>query len=165
MLVIPFKNTYVKIGIQAYNEKGYSDEAFIIVRTSDGKDENDLESTKEPFTASQLPLVPIIGTLFAVLIILIILIDVSCYKINEIGITNFLCEKAKRFKKFDPQIESAKLNGQSLTSTSTLQGFGSGIKENSPLLETKAHNRVQLTSVNAATTNKTLTVNTVGYDV
>ena len=76
-----------------------------------------------PFTASQLPLIPIIGSLLAVLILLIILIDVSCYKINEIGIklhidrnidktlvlfsgfTSFLCEKAKRFKKFDPQSE------------------------------------------------------------
>ena len=86
------------------------------------KEETDEETPQAPFTASQLPLIPIIGSLLAVLVLLIILIDISCYKINEIGITlfsittqtysctlsgftNFLCEKAKRFKKFDPQIE------------------------------------------------------------
>ena len=87
------------------------------------KSEDEKDIPKAPFTASQLPLIPIIGSLLAVLILLIILIDVSCYKINEIGIklhidrnidktlvlfsgfTSFLCEKAKRFKKFDPQSE------------------------------------------------------------
>ena len=87
------------------------------------KSEAEEEIPKTPFTASQLPLIPIIGSLLAVLVLLIVLIDISCYKINEIGIklhrntslaitqmffsgfTSFLCEKAKRFKKFDPQSE------------------------------------------------------------
>lgn len=73
-------------------------------------------------TPSQLPLVPIIGTVVCVLLICIILIDVSCYKVNKIGrknlynlnnlqfsfvsgVTNFLCEKTKSFKKFDAQSE------------------------------------------------------------
>lgn len=162
VLDIPYRNTYVKIVLQAHNELGLSDESVLIVRAGREKEETDEETPQAPFTASQLPLIPIIGSLLAVLVLLIILIDISCYKINEIGFTNFLCEKAKRFKKFDPQIESAKLNGQCLTSTHTLEGFGSGIKENSPLLDTNAHNRVNLSSINS---NKAMTVNTVGYDV
>ena len=49
------------------------------------KEEVDKETHNAPFTASQLPLIPIIGSLLAVLVLLIILIDTSCYKINEIG--------------------------------------------------------------------------------
>ena len=75
------------------------------------------------FTASQLPLIPIIGALVCVLLICILLIDLSCYKINKTGkyglsfflisnswfvltgVTYFLCEKTKYFKKFNAQSE------------------------------------------------------------
>ena len=38
----------------------------------------------------KIPLVPIIGSLLAVLIVVIILIDVSCYKLNETGKTFYI---------------------------------------------------------------------------
>jgi len=152
-LDIPYQDTYVKIGLQAHNELGFSDESILMVRAAGkGIEQEEKEASESPpiqFTASQLPLIPIIGTLLAVLLLLIILIDISCYKINKIGVTNFLCEKTERFNKFDAHNESKKLAGQSLTSTNTLQGFGNGVKENSPLLDSYYPNRVRLSNVNS----------------
>jgi len=139
----PFSDTYVKIILQAHNEFGYSSEAVLVIRAIKGKAWPLNNGSGGDFTASQLPLVPIIGALVCVFLICIILVDLSCYKINKTGVTHFLCEKTKSFKKFNAQSESAKLSGQSLTSTNTLQGFGNGIKENSPLLEATP-NRVKL---------------------
>jgi len=139
----PYQNTFIMIKLQAHNEFGFSNEASLIIKAVKGRISG-LESDSSPnFSASQLPLVPIIGAVVSVLLICIILIDVSCYKINKIGVTSLLCEKARRFKKFDAQSESAKLTGESLTSTNTLQGFGNGIKETSPLVEATP-NRVKL---------------------
>ena len=43
------------------------------------------KESQSSYSASQLPLVPIIGTVVSVLLICVILIDVSCFKINKIG--------------------------------------------------------------------------------
>ena len=66
---------------------------------------------------------PLLGGLVAVLVVAAVLVDLSCYKINKTGpatssslqrilicihdsgVTNFLCEKTKTFKKFDAQSE------------------------------------------------------------
>ena len=43
------------------------------------------DGSEGEFTASQLPLIPIIGALVCVLLICILLVDLSCYKINKTG--------------------------------------------------------------------------------
>jgi len=158
----PFTNTFIQIVLQAHNELGYSHESVLVIRGVTGS-----ASTSDPdrghFQASQLPLIPIIGSLLCVLLLVIVLIDISCYKINKIGVTNFLCEKMKSFKKFDAQSESAKLTGQSLTSTNTLQGFGNGLKENSPLLEATP-NRVKLVDNSVVTLTRDSTYS-LSYNV
>ena len=139
-VLFPYTDTYIQISLQAHNEFGYSQESVLVIRAVKG----DLDSTaqcREPqsrcsgdlaaldgdsaadFTASQLPLVPLLGGLVAVLVVAAVLVDLSCYKINKTGaatssslprilicihdsgVTNFLCEKTKTFKKFDAQSE------------------------------------------------------------
>ena len=98
----PYQNTFIMIKLQAHNEFGFSNEASLIIKAVKGENVlkysfiilqlkgriSGLESDSSPnFSASQLPLVPIIGAVVSVLLICIILIDVSCYKINKIGIS------------------------------------------------------------------------------
>ena len=100
-VTLPFSDTYVKIILQAHNEFGYSSESVLVIRAIKGafwcvrslNIENDTKGSASPlndgsggeFTASQLPLIPIIGALVCVLLICILLIDLSCYKINKTG--------------------------------------------------------------------------------
>ena len=139
-VLFPYTDTYIQISLQAHNEFGYSQESVLVIRAVKG----DLDSSVQcrnpqsrcsgdlaaldgdsaaDFTASQLPLVPLLGGLVAVLVVAAVLVDLSCYKINKTGpatssslqrilicihdsgVTNFLCEKTKTFKKFDAQSE------------------------------------------------------------
>ena len=101
-VLFPYTDTYIQISLQAHNEFGYSQESVLVIRAVKG----DLDSTaqcREPqsrcsgdlaaldgdsaadFTASQLPLVPLLGGLVAVLVVAAVLVDLSCYKINKTG--------------------------------------------------------------------------------
>jgi len=99
-------STLYRVELRAYNEIGYSLPAEILVRTaksrSDAADAADARgATSTPQeelaagSAGRGATVVIVGIIVALLFIIAIAVDVSCYFVNKTGLTYIICGKCK----------------------------------------------------------------------
>jgi len=117
-----YPNTYHLIEIRAHNNLGFSPSSQLVIKTARGSGDF---STLPPFQETSVPLGAIIGAIVAILLLGFILVDLTCFKINQTGITYMVCRRARKKaarankskrqndrKGPPPILKEQKLNGQ-----------------------------------------------------
>jgi len=135
---LDYQDTFYKVELMAHNQLGFSAESILIIKSGRGPSD---AVTKKPgpwkTNIDSVPLGPLIGGVVAVLLLVLLLVDISCYKLNQTGLTYLICKKSDTNSKFDPKKEREKssLRGQTVTSTNGGSVVGVGFHEKEPLIE------------------------------
>jgi len=135
---LDYQDTFYKVELMAHNQLGFSPESVLIIKS--GRGPTDAVTNKPGLwrkNIDSVPLGPLIGGVVAVLVLVLILVDISCYKLNQSGLTYLMCKKSETASKFDPNIEREKssLRGQTITSSNGGSVVGVGFHEKEPLID------------------------------
>jgi len=136
---LDYQDTFYKVELMAHNQLGFSPESVLIIKSGRGPTD---AVTKKPGlwrkNIDSVPLGPLVGGVVAVLVLVLILVDISCYKLNQTGLTYLICKKSDTASKFDPKKErekSSSLRGQTVTSSNGGSVVGVGFHEKEPLID------------------------------
>jgi neurocan core protein len=81
---LDYQDTFYKVELMAHNQLGFSAESILIIKSGRGPID---AVTKKPgpwkTNIDSVPLGPLIGGVVAVLLLVLLLVDISCYKLNQ----------------------------------------------------------------------------------
>jgi len=130
-----YPNTYHLIEIRAHNNFGFSPSSRLVIKTARGSGDY---STLPPFQEAAIPVGAIIGAIVAILLLGFILVDLTCFKINQTGITYMVCRRARkkhsRINKNNKR-QSERKGPPPILKEQTLNGQNNHHQEKDPLIE------------------------------